>query len=179
MLELLDPPAPAPGRAPATTEEFTRFASDSSPRLHSTAFQLCRDWHLAQDLTQATLTKLFLSWERAAGSENLSAYAQKVLLRTYLDHRRRRSSTEVVPGELREPSYSVDRDLRITMLDALGRLPVRDRTIVLLRYFADQSVEQVAAELDVPITVVKSQTRRSLMKLKQVLSRERTALFAA
>ncbi|GAA4608725.1 RNA polymerase sigma factor (sigma-70 family) [Actinoplanes octamycinicus] len=179
MLELLDPPVPAPARAPASTEQFTRFASDSSARLHSTAFQLCRDWHLAQDLTQATLTKLFLSWERAAGSDNLSAYAQKVLVRTYLDHRRRRSSTESTPGELREPSYAVDRDLRITMMDALSRLPARDRTIVLLRYFADHSVEQVAAELDVPITVVKSQTRRSLIKLKHLLLRDRATLFVA
>ncbi|BCJ39629.1 RNA polymerase sigma24 factor [Actinoplanes ianthinogenes] len=179
MLELLDPPGPAPCRAPATTEEFTRFASDSSPRLHSTAFQLCRDWHLAQDLTQTTLTKLFLSWERAAMSENLSAYAQKVLLRTYLDYRRRRSSTEATPGEMREPSYSVNRDLRIAMMDALGRLPARDRSIVLLRFFADHSVEQVAEELDVPVTVVKSQTRRSLIKLKHLLLRERSSLFAA
>jgi RNA polymerase sigma-70 factor (sigma-E family) len=181
MLELLDPPqvAPAPRAAPAAAEEFTRFAGDSSQRLRSSAYQLCRDWHLAQDLAQTTLTKLFLNWDRVAGSDNLSAYAQKVLLRTYLDHRRRRSSTESTPGELHEPSYSVNHDLRVTMMDALGRLPARDRTIVLLRYFADQSVEQVAAELNVPITVVKSQTRRSLIKLKTILSRERLALFAA
>ncbi|TWG12694.1 sigma-70 family RNA polymerase sigma factor [Actinoplanes teichomyceticus] len=174
MLELLTPPS-----APSPREEFTRFAYASSARLHSSAYQLCRDWHLAQDLTQATLTKLFLSWERAAGSDNLPAYAHKVLLRTYLDHRRRRSSTETTPGRLREPSYTVDADLRVTMMSALGRLPARDRAIVLLRYFADHSVEQVAAELGVPITVVKSQTRRSLIKLKHMLLRERPTLFAA
>ncbi|BCY10488.1 SigE family RNA polymerase sigma factor [Actinoplanes sp. L3-i22] len=161
------------------SEEFATFANDTRQRLHSSAFQLCRDWHLAQDLTQTTLTKLFLSWDRAADSDNLPAYAQKVLFRTYVDHRRRRSSTESTPGELREPEYSMDLDLRITMLGALRRLPARDRKIVVLRYFADQSVEQVAAELDVPITVVKSQTRRSLIKLKNMLLRDRTALLAA
>ncbi|KUL30988.1 sigma-70 family RNA polymerase sigma factor [Actinoplanes awajinensis] len=177
MLELLDPPAvPAPRSA---SPGFPRFAHDSSQRLHHSAYQLCRDWHLAQDLTQTTLTKLFLSWDRAAESDNLSAYAQKVLLRTYLDHRRRRSSTESTPGELREPSYTSDPDLRITMMIAVDRLPARDRAIVLLRYFADHTVEQVAAELNVPITVVKSQTRRSLIKLKHMLVGDRAALFAA
>ncbi|GID59196.1 RNA polymerase sigma24 factor [Actinoplanes couchii] len=158
--------------------DFTRFASASTARLHSSAFQLCRDWHLAQDLTQATLAKLFLSWDRAADSDNLPAYAQKVLLRVYLDHRRRRSSTETVPGDLREPEYSMSPELRITLQDALSRLPVRDRAIVMLRYYADHSVEQVAQELDVPITVVKSQTRRSLIKLRHMLSGERPTLFA-
>ncbi len=165
--------------SPPIPQEFARFARDCRQRLHSSAFRLCRDWHLAQDLTQATLTKVYLSWDRAAESDNLSAYAQKVLFRTYVDHRRRRSSTESTPGDLREPEYSMDLDLRITMMGALRRLPDRDRAIVVLRYFADHSVEQVAAELDVPITVVKSQTRRSLIKLKHMLLRDRSSLLAA
>ncbi|MFI1991891.1 SigE family RNA polymerase sigma factor [Actinoplanes sp. NPDC020271] len=165
--------------SPPVTEEFARFAQTIRQRLHSSAYQLCRDWHLAQDLTQATLTKLYLSWDRALDTENLPAYAQKVLFRTYVDYRRRRSSTESTTGELREAEYSMDLDLRITMMGALRRLPDRDRAIVVLRYFADHSVEQVAAELDVPITVVKSQTRRSLIKLKHMLLRDRSLLLAA
>jgi RNA polymerase sigma factor (sigma-70 family) len=180
MLELLDQPVTVRSRRPATTMwvDFDGFAHAATARLHSSAFQLCRDWHLAQDLTQTTLTKLFLSWERAVDSDNLVAYAQKVLFRVYLDHRRRRSSTESTPGELREPAYSMAPELRVTLLDALASLPVRDRAIIMLRYFADHSVEQVAQELDVPITVVKSQTRRSLIKLRQMLLAERPALFA-
>lgn len=165
--------------SPPVSVEFARFARDCRQRLHSSAYQLCRDWHLAQDLTQTTLTKLYLSWDRAASSENLSAYAQKVLFRTYIDYRRRRSATESAMGEFPEPEYSMDLDLRITVMGALRRLPDRDRAIVVLRYFADHSVEQVAAELDVPITVVKSQTRRSLIKLKHMLTRDRSALLAA
>ncbi|GAA2900626.1 RNA polymerase sigma24 factor [Actinoplanes cyaneus] len=175
---LTSPPA-ALRTAPPVPEEFARFAQNARQRLHSSAYHLCRDWHLAQDLTQATLTKLYLSWDRAAGTDNLAAYAQTVLFRTYVDHRRRRSSTESTPGELREPEYSMDLDLRITMMGALRRLPDRDRAIVVLRYFADHTVEQVAAELDVPITVVKSQTRRSLIKLRHMLLRDRSSLLAA
>ncbi|MDI6105426.1 SigE family RNA polymerase sigma factor [Actinoplanes sp. NEAU-A12] len=179
MLELLDhpvstrssrPPAPLP-------VDFTHFAHATTARLRRSAFQLCHDWHLAQDLTQTTLAKLFLSWERAVDSDNLTAYAQKVLLRVYLDHRRRRSSGETVPGDLREPAYSVSPELRITLLDAIAQLPGRDRAIVMLRYFADHSVEQVADELGVPATVVKSQTRRSLIKLRHMLIGDRPALF--
>ena len=159
-------------------EEFAEFAHAHADRLRNTAYMLCRDWHLAQDLTQTALTRLFLSWRRAVQADNLVAYAQKILLRAYLDHRRRRSSSETVPGVLHEPAYRHNPDLRLTMLDALGRLPARDRAIVILRYFEDLSVEQVAEALEVPVGVVKSQTRRSLAKLRELLGSDRMALFA-
>jgi RNA polymerase sigma-70 factor (sigma-E family) len=159
-------------------EEFEEFAHAHAERLRTTAFLLCHDWHLAQDLTQTALTKLFLSWGRAVQADHLLAYAQKILLRVYLDHRRRRSSTESTPGVLHEPAYRDSPELRLTMMDALARLPERDRAIVILRYFEDYSVEQVADVLEVPVSVVKSQTRRSLAKLRDVLGADQPALFA-
>jgi RNA polymerase sigma factor (sigma-70 family) len=98
--------------------------------------------------------------------------------RVCLDHRRRRSSTESVPGVLHEPAHRDSPELRLTMLDALGRLPVRDRAIVIPRYFEDYSVEQVAEVLEIPVSVVKSQTRRSLAKLRELLAGEQLTLLA-
>ena len=159
-------------------EEFTEFAAATAERLRTTAFMLCRDWHLAQDLTQTALTRLYLGWRQARQAENLTAYAQKILLRTYLDHRRRRSSSETATGLVHDSGYRHHPDLRLTMLDALGRLSPRDRAIVILRYFEDYSVEQVADVLDVPVSVVKTQTRRSLARLREVLAEDQLALFA-
>ena len=79
---------------------------------------------------------------------------------------------------LHEPAYRESPELRLTMLDALGRLPARDRAIVILRYFEDYSVEQVADVLELPVSVVKSQTRRSLAKLRELLAADQLALFA-
>jgi RNA polymerase sigma-70 factor (sigma-E family) len=158
-------------------EQFVEFAHAGAERLRITAFMLCRDWHLAQDLTQTALTRLYLGWRRAVQADNLLAYAQKILLRAYLDHRRRRSSSEYAPGVLHEPAYLHNPELRLTMLDALGRLPARDRAIVVLRFFEDYSVEQVADVLEIPVAVVKSQTRRSLTKLRELLAADELVLF--
>jgi RNA polymerase sigma-70 factor (sigma-E family) len=159
-------------------DEFVQFAGAQADRLRTTAFMLCRDWHLAQDLTQTALTRLYVSWRKAVRAEHPMAYAQKILLRTYLDHRRRRSSTESVIEDPRpESGYRDSPDLRLTMLDALGHLPERDRAIVILRYFEDYTVEQVADMLEVPVSVVKSQTRRSLVKLRELLAGDHLALF--
>src|SRR3954453_17535614 len=159
-------------------DEFAEFANAHAERLRNTAFMLCHDWHLAQDLPQTALTRLFLSWRRAVQADNLVAYAQKILLRAYLDHRRRRSSSEAIPGVLHEPAYRQNPDLRLTMLDALGRLPARDRAIVILRYFEDLSVEQVAEVLELPVSVVKTHPRGSLAKRRELVAAAEPALFA-
>jgi DNA-directed RNA polymerase specialized sigma24 family protein len=49
---------------------------------------------------------------------------------------------------------------------------------MVLRYFEDHSVDQVADVLDLPPSVVQSQTRRSLVKLRELLAAEQFELFA-
>ena len=55
-----------------STEEFTQFAAAASPRLRRTAFLLCGDWHVAENLTQASLAKVFVAWRRISRFESWS-----------------------------------------------------------------------------------------------------------
>ncbi|MFY1635327.1 SigE family RNA polymerase sigma factor [Solwaraspora sp. WMMB335] len=164
----------------APDDEFVTFATTAAPRLRRTAYLMCRDWHLAQDFTQTTLTKMYVVWKRISRADNIEAYSRKVLLRVVLDHRRRLSGQELVMAgppdgtDRAEPGRS---DLRLTMIDALGCLPPRDRAIVVLRYWEDQSVETVAEVLGVSVSVVKTQSRRSLARLRQLLGDSRADLL--
>jgi RNA polymerase sigma-70 factor (sigma-E family) len=153
--------------------EFSDFAEAAVVRLRQTAFLLSRDWHLAQDLTQITLAKVYLKWRRI---DDPHAYAKKILLRAFLDHKRRRSSDELAVEELPEaPADDDRRDLRLTLFEALGRLPPRDRAIVVLRYWEDLSVRDVAGLLGLSEGNVKIQSMRSLAKLRTLLGEEAPA----
>jgi DNA-directed RNA polymerase specialized sigma24 family protein len=55
------------------------------------------------------------------------------------------------------------------VLDALVTLPPKGRAVVVLRYWADQSIEQVAATLGCSTGNVKSQSARALAKLRELL----------
>lgn len=159
-------------------EEFAEFAAASAPRLRRTAFLLGHDWHLAQDLTQTALAKTFVSWKRVRQTGNPEAYTRKILLRAYLDQQRRHSSGEVILPELPETGRQEHPELRLTLLEALRRLPARDRAIVVLRYWEDHSVETTADLLELPAATVKTQSARSLAKLRVLLQDDRVALFA-
>jgi RNA polymerase sigma-70 factor (sigma-E family) len=158
------------GRQGGTADlEFTQYATVAVSRLRDTAYLMCRDWHLADDLTQTALTKLYLAWPRVMKAEGVDAYARKVLLRSFLDHRRRRWTTEVATATFHDAGSSESPDLRLTLIDALGLLKPEDRAIVILRYSEDYSVEQVASLLELREGAVRTRSMRALAKLREVL----------
>jgi RNA polymerase sigma-70 factor (sigma-E family) len=159
----------------ARDEEFTAFVGAATPRLRRTAYLMCRDWHLAQDLTQLTLAKMYASWPRIWRTANLDAYSRRVLMNAVFDQRRRRSDSEVVLADLPEPPVARadgTAELHVTLMRALATLPVRDQAIVVLRHWEDQSVETVAAILEVSTSVVKMQSLRSLSRLRELLGED-------
>jgi RNA polymerase sigma-70 factor (sigma-E family) len=151
-------------------DDFVEYARVSAGQLRRTAYLLCHDWDLAADLTQTTLARMFVHWQRINRRDNPHAYARQVLSRAFLDHHRSKRSQEVVTAEFSDvPGAIEDSDLRLTLIDALARLPPRDRAIVVLRYWEDLSVESVADILGLPAGTVTSRSARSLARLRQLL----------
>ena len=153
-----------------SAEEFIEFAAAASPRLRRTAFLLCGDWHAAEDLAQTTLAKMFVSWRRITQPDAAHAYATRTLVNVYLAGRRRKRAVELLTSRLPDrPVEAQAPELRIVVLDALATLPVKARAVVVLRYWEDLSIEQVADLLGCSPGNVKSQSARSLDKLRAVL----------
>ncbi|MGF1426970.1 sigma-70 family RNA polymerase sigma factor [Kitasatospora sp. LaBMicrA B282] len=162
--------------------EFIAFAEANATRLRQIAYLMCRDWHLAQDLTQTALTKMYVHWNKVSRDQGGDPfrYARKVLLNSLLDHRRRLSSTELTVEQLPDrPAAGGDRTAtRLTLLEALDLLSKRDRAIVLLRYWEDQSVEATAEILGLSTSVVKSQSARAMTVLRRHLGQDGTLLHS-
>ena len=167
-----------PGTDGDDDAEFTAYAMASAARLRETAYLMCRDWHLADDLTQTALKRLYVAWPRVSKAQDIDAYARKVLLRGLLDHRRRRSTAEVPTGSLPETSAVDSPDLRLTLIDALAALKPTDRAVIVLRYWEDYSVEQVATMLELSESTVRSRCARALVRLRGTLHVELSDLLS-
>jgi len=113
---------------------------------------------------------MFVSWRRIRRQDAVYAYASRTLVNTYLADRRRLRSRELLVAWLPEPAAPADSpELRMVILDALATLPPRARVVVVMRYWADMSVDQVADLLGCSAGNVKSQAARGLDKLRAVL----------
>ena len=152
------------------TEEFVEFAEAVSPRLRRTAFLLCGDWHTAEDLAQTALAQVFVSWRRIRRQDAVHAYTHRTLVNAYLSHRRLKRTGELLTACLPDRAAEDPApETRMMLLAALATLPPRSRAVVVLRYWADLSVDQAAAVLGCSPGNVKSQNARGLDKLRAVL----------
>ncbi|MGW4462828.1 SigE family RNA polymerase sigma factor [Micromonospora sp. NPDC004704] len=155
--------------AAARDQGFRDFYLARGARLRGTAYLLCGDWHLAEDLVQASFTKLYLAWPRIYRYEHLDQYAHRTLLNTFFSERRRSWRREDPVRELPvTPATATggDTEARLVLLGALAGLPDRQRATLVLRFFEDMSVEQTADLLGISPGAVKTHTSRALATLR-------------
>ena len=158
----------SPGRG--ADDGFAAFAASQAAPLFRTAWLLTGDWHLSEDLVQEALGRMYMAWPGISRIDNPAAYSHTVLVRLFVSHRRRRSSTERPSEQLPEViGVGSDDALRMTLASALATLPKRDRAVLVLRYFEDRSVEQVAKDLNRSPGAIRVQALRALAKLRTAL----------
>ncbi|MFE3514803.1 SigE family RNA polymerase sigma factor [Streptomyces sp. NPDC059166] len=154
---------------PSKEAAFREFAEARMGHLFRSACLLTSgDTHLAEDLVQDTLGRMYTVWGRASRVENPAAYAQTVLVRCYLRHRRRRSADERPTGQLPDMAGASagDVSLRVALLDALRGLAPKDRAVIVLRYWEDRSVAETADALHVSSAAVRTRSTRALARLR-------------
>ncbi|GGY91002.1 SigE family RNA polymerase sigma factor [Streptomyces poonensis] len=156
---------------------YQEFAAARAGHLYRSACLLtCGDTHLAEDLVQETLGRVYVKWGRVSRVGNPAAYAQTILTRTFLAHQRRRSSseraTDTFPDLPDQRSADADASLRLTLVEALGRLSAKDRAVVVLRYWEDRSIEETADTMNVSSAAVRTRCVRALSRLRELLGED-------
>lgn len=157
-------------------EQFREFMRERASSLHRSAYLLCGDWHLADDLVQDTFVKAYQQWPRVRQADNPDAYVRRILLNEVRGRWRRRERSLPVPRfpEGREqsvPDAADDITQRAGLLQVLVTLPLRQRATVVLRYLEGMSERETAAVLGCSVGTVKSQSARALAALRTSLDR--------
>ncbi|WP_371500047.1 SigE family RNA polymerase sigma factor [Kitasatospora sp. NBC_00374] len=147
---------------------FSEFVVARWGALVQTAYLLTGDFHEAEDLVQTTLAKAYPHWRRI-DPDTAASYLRRALVNNNRSrYRRRRVSHLLTPflPDTPAPAVTHDGEDRDLLVAALAGLPERQRAVVVLRYWEDLSLEQVADELGCSIGTVKSQASRALARLR-------------
>ena len=163
-------------------QEFDVFADGAITRLYRTAFLMVGDHHLAEDLVQDVLARVYVAWPRINGDPH--GYAYRAIAYAVANQRRwmgrhpesplPEDDSSAVTGNLAD--LVVVRD---EMLSALRKLPPRQRVIIVLRYYVDLTEVQTAFALQINVGTVKSQHARALTTLRSLLQDDLTLLHSA
>jgi RNA polymerase sigma-70 factor (sigma-E family) len=154
-------------------DDYVEYVTARLPALHRLAYVLTGDSHRAGDLVQQTITTLYAKWPRARRVEHRDRYVRSMLVNTFIDERRlawARVRLFAEPPERTAPEP--DREERTAVRQALARVPRRQQAVLVLRFFYDLPVAEVAEILGVSTGTVKSQTAHGLTALRRLLGEQ-------
>lgn len=132
------------------------------------AYLITADREEARDLTQETFARAFQHWPDVSRHERPGAWLQTVVARLAISWRRRqaiRTRRTPLPATAVEDAVAFEP----AVLEALRRLTPAQRAVVVLRFFADRSIEDVAETLGKRPGTVKALTAQALDRLRPVL----------
>jgi RNA polymerase sigma-70 factor (sigma-E family) len=156
---------------PGWEGDYVDFFAARAPGLRRTAYLMCGDWQLAEDLVQTTFVRLYQHWPRVR-QETADAYARRILTNLFLSRRKKSSREQVTQDVPEQPGrHDTDHEVgnRVDLAQALTGLSDRQRAIVALRYVDDLPIAEVAAVLGIAEGTVKSHSARALQTLRAVL----------
>jgi RNA polymerase sigma-70 factor (sigma-E family) len=161
-------------------EEFRQFVSARLDSLRGLAYLTCGDWQAADDAVARSLSRLYVRWARVTSPER---YAARVVVRAAIDEvrrpwRREVSASQAFP-EVGEPDLTDSVAERMRVRAALRQVPAGQRAVLVLRFYADMSVEEAAEVLGRSEGTIKSQTMRGLATLRRLLATQDIALSEA
>lgn len=148
------------------------FCEANKDRLVGVLTLHCGDQGIAEELAQETLARVCTHWRSVGRMTNPEAWMFRVGINVSNSYFRRKLAERKARERLGTDLSHHDPDLSdaVAVRQAVGSLPKRQRSVLVLRYFADLSVHDVAETLDMPEGTVKTLTRRGLKSLRQSMS---------
>lgn len=167
-----------PSRPGAAPEGFDGFVTAAYPHLVRLGALLAADSHHGEDLAQTALVQTLRAWDRLHPEGDPAAYTRTVMahLAAKAGRRRWRGERPTEHDALPEPTgahaaavSAAFTDQVHSTLDAqrlLATFPAHQRAVLVLRFWADLTETQTAAELGCSVGTVKSRTARALTALR-------------
>ena len=144
-------------------EAYGTYAADAV-RL---AFLLTGDADLARDLVQDAFVRVASHLPRIKEPEKFRSYLRKTVANLAKNHYRRRALERRHLQSATAPSAQPGPEGRDEIFDDLLRLPLRQRTAIVLRYYVDLPEREAADEMGCSVAAVKALSARGIRQLRQ------------
>jgi RNA polymerase sigma-70 factor (sigma-E family) len=160
-------------RTPDGDLDFAEFVREVSPRLLRTAYLLSGSQDSAEDLVQEALERVCRRWHRIARTQAPEAYTRQIVVNLANDRWRHivrfREGDHAQVFDRPDPRDEyTDLDVRDQLGTLLMELPMKMRTVIVLRYLHDMDNAQIADLMNITPNTVRSQLSRGLTKLRAI-----------
>ena len=160
---------------PATEQLFTELVNEHQKSLLRMCYLMLHDSGLAEDAVQETFVKAYRALSAFRGTSSLRTWLMRIAINTCRDMQRgswlKHLSRTVTLDQLAEPSESFPEDeLAVNM--EIARLPMKLREAVLLYYYQNMGIEEVAETLGIAVSSASERLKRAKEKLRYAMKEE-------
>jgi RNA polymerase sigma factor (sigma-70 family) len=153
----------------AVDGDAASFCEVLYPQLVGALTLYCGRRDVAEEIAQETLVRVWDRWPKVRDMASPKGWAHRVAINLANSRYRRLAAERRATARLQQerPGADPDRDADLALRAAVAALPARQRAVVVLRFFADQPVEETARLLHCAPGTVKSLTSKAIDRLRR------------
>tara|TARA_R100000306_G_scaffold57669_1_gene55876 strand:- start:450 stop:986 length:537 start_codon:yes stop_codon:yes gene_type:complete len=148
---------------------FETFHAANRDRIATALAYTCGSATLGAEAADEAMARAYLRWNKVAGLPNPAGWVYRTGLNWSRTQLRRWRREELFDSIVEDEA--LDHDVDVDLLAAVAGLPVRHRSVVVLRYLLGYSTAETAAALEVSEGTVKSRLSRALGRLRMELEK--------
>ncbi|EQI38255.1 RNA polymerase sigma factor sigV [Clostridioides difficile Y184] len=144
-----------------------KYIIDNKDSFYRIAYSYTKNEEDALDVVQEAMYKSLYSVENIKEVNYIKTWFYKILVRTSIDFiRKNRKYNNMTDIDLIDETGEYDKYTDLDLRRALEELPIEYKSIIILRFFEDLKIEEVAIILDENVNTVKTRLYTALKKLK-------------
>ncbi|WP_223070415.1 RNA polymerase sigma factor SigW [Paenibacillus caui] len=165
---------------------FAELVELYKDKIFHLAYRMLSNRHEAEDIVQEAFLRVYKNWDRYDENQKFSTWIYRIATNLCIDRLRKRKPTysldaelndqdgtdgyTLVPGDERTPetAYLLS-ETQTTIHQAIDGLPAKYKSVMVLRYLQELSLQEIADILKMPVTTVKTRVHRGREFLRKRL----------
>ncbi|MBP1937328.1 RNA polymerase sigma-70 factor (ECF subfamily) [Paenibacillus sediminis] len=165
---------------------FAEIVELYKDKIYYLAYRMLNNRHEAEDIVQETFLRVYKNLERYDEHQKFSTWIYRIGTNLCIDRLRKRKAVysldaevndqegsdgyAMIPGDERTPeSEFLLSETQTTIRDAIDSLPAKYKSVMILRYLQDLSLQEISDVLDMPVTTIKTRVHRGRDFLRKKL----------
>lgn len=152
---------------------FCALINEKKEKLYRLAYMHVKNSDDALEIVQEAVYKAYLSYEKLKDLKTFNTWITRIVINCSIDYIRKRKRLVSLEENINSSEYSADnREDFIDLYKAIDKLKGNSKTIVILKYFEDLTINNIAEVLDCSVSKVKNALHKALKELRIELKEE-------
>jgi len=150
-------------------DSFLKLIEANQEQLYKMAYSYVKNKEDALDIVQESICKAYVSYNKVKNTQYEKSWLIRILINTSIDFIRK--NKKVIPLDITYMENVIDtksenHHTKLILNEALDKLNEKQKTVIILRYFEDMKLDDIAIILNTPVSTIKSILYRALDEMK-------------